>query len=65
MEVYHRCLYCTGREAKPQLLLQWNLQDGISEDMEMFSGETFLSLCLLFFFLVVPDMTGKMRVFFS
>ncbi|MPC28146.1 Glutamate receptor ionotropic, delta-1 [Portunus trituberculatus] len=39
METYHRCLYCTGRQARPRLLLHWNLQDGIPEGFEMFGGQ--------------------------
>ncbi|XP_045101495.1 glutamate receptor ionotropic, kainate 4-like [Portunus trituberculatus] len=39
VEAYYRCFYCASRQARPLLVLRWNLNDGISENFEMFKDQ--------------------------
>ena len=55
MEVYRRCLYCVTQVGKAQLLLRWNLEDGISEDIEMFKGEIKGDIHCMFLLLIKAE----------
>ena len=55
MEMYHRCFYCVAQESKARFLLRWSLEDGISEDIEMFQGEIKGDIHCMFLFLMKAE----------